>query len=196
MSFDDFYDAALASGMDFTPKEIEDADGNMIPNPEYGGDEAFATKKTFDKLSNYNSNSNTSLDPKNPTTLASEFSAIKGKETDSQDQAAPVVLKAFTVGLAKLQESYGSSLDIKVEGVDVDYNSTNEIVVTYKDPVTGNIVPHTFKYKEDNTKLQSEVDAKINEIIDAYNSSKASGKNKPVGSGVSPKVDAWGNVIK
>ena len=192
MSFDEFYDAALASGMDFTPKEIEDADGNMIPNPEYGGDEAFATKKTFDKLSNYNSNSNTSLDPKNPTTLASEFSAIKGKETDSQDQAAPVVLKAFTVGLAKLQENYGSSLDIKVEGVDVFAKSTNEIVVSYRDPVTGKKDTHTFKYKEDNTKLQSEVDVKINEIIDAYNTSKSGSKPTP---GVTGKVDAFGNVI-
>ena len=78
----------------------------------------------------------------------------------------------------------------------MDYDSTNEIVVTYRDPVTGNVVPHTFKYKEDNTKLQSEVDAKINKIIDAYNTSRASGKNKPKGSGASPTVDAFGNVIK
>ena len=130
--------------------------------------------------------------PKNPTTLASEFSAIKGKETDSQDQAAPVVLKAFTVGLAKLQENYGSSLDIKVEGVDVFAKSTNEIVVSYRDPVTGKKDTHTFKYKEDNTKLQSEVDVKINEIIDAYNTSKSGSKPTP---GVTGKVDAFGNVI-
>ena len=195
MSFDEFYESALASGMDFTPKEIEDADGNMIPNPEYGGDEAFATKKTFNKLDNYNSNSNISLDPKNPTSMSDEFMVIPGSDFNSQEKAAPVVLKAFNLGLDKVQKSYGSSLDIKVSSKD-ESGSTNSITITYKDPVTEKEVPVTFEYEEDNAKLQSDVDAAINKIIDAYNSSKASGKNKPVGSGVSPKVDAWGNVIK
>ena len=194
MSFDDFYDSAIKSGMDFTPKEIEDADGNMIPNPAYGADEEFGTKKQIEKISNYSSDDYTDLNQTKSMSL--EFQAIPGSDTDSQEKAAPVVLKAFNQGLDKLQRDYGSSLDIKVEGVDVDYDSTNEIVVTYRDPVTGKKDTHTFKYNEDNTKLQSEVDAKINEIIDAYNTRRASGKNKPEGSGASPTVDIFGNVIK
>ena len=193
MSFDDFYDSAIKSGMDFTPKEIEDADGNMIPNPAYGADEEFGTKKQIEKISNYSSNDYTDLNQTKSMSL--EFQAIPGSDTDSQEKAAPVVLKAFNQGLDKVQRAYGSSLDIKVDSKD-ESGYTNSITVTYRDPVTGKKDTHTFKYNEDNTKLQSEVDAKINEIIDAYNSSKASGKNKPVGSGASPNVDAFGNVIK
>ena len=193
MSFDDFYDSAIKSGMDFTPKEIEDADGNMIPNPAYGADEEFGTKKQIEKISNYSSNDYTDLNQTKSMSL--EFQAIPGSEDDSQEKAAPVVLKAFNQGLDKVQRAYGSSLDIKVDSKD-ESGYTNSITVTYRDPVTGKKDTHTFKYNEDNTKLQSEVDAKINEIIDAYNSSKASGKNKPVGSGASPNVDAFGNVIK
>jgi len=192
MSFDDFYDAALKSGMDFTPKEIEDADGNMIPNPEYGGDEAFSTKTQIEKISNYNSDDFTDLNQ--TKSLSLEFKAIPS-EDDNQEKAAPVVLKAFNKGLDKVQRAYGSSLAITVDSND-EWGGENTITVKYKDPVTEKIVPHTFKYNDDNTKLQSEVDAKINEIIDAYNTSRASGENKPVGSGASGKVDAFGNVIQ
>jgi len=192
MSFDEFYDAALKSGMDFTPKEIEDADGNMIPNPEYGGDEAFSTKTQIEKISNYNSDDFTDLNQ--TKSLSLEFKAIPS-EDDNQEKAAPVVLKAFNKGLDKVQRAYGSSLAITVDSND-EWGGENTITVKYKDPVTEKIVPHTFKYNDDNTKLQSEVDAKINEIIDAYNTSRASGENKPVGSGASGKVDAFGNVIQ
>ena len=192
MSFDDFYDAALKSGMDFTPKEIEDADGNMIPNPEYGGDEAFSTKTQIEKISRYSSNDYTDLNQ--TKSLSLEFKAIPS-EDDNQEKAAPVVLKAFNKGLDKVQRAYGSSLAITVDSND-EWGGENTITVKYKDPVTEKIVPHTFKYNDDNTKLQSEVDAKINEIIDAYNTSRASGENKPVGSGASGKVDAFGNVIQ
>ena len=176
MSFDDFYDAALKSGMDFTPKEIEDADGNMIPNPEYGGDEAFSTKTQIEKISNYNSDDFTDLNQ--TKSLSLEFKAIPS-EDDNQEKAAPVVLKAFNKGLDKVQRAYGSSLAITVDSND-EWGGENTITVKYKDPVTEKIVPHTFKYNDDNTKLQSEVDAKINEIIDAYNTSRASGEDKPV----------------
>ena len=192
MSFDDFYDAALKSGMDFTPKEIEDADGNMIPNPEYGGDEAFSTKTQIEKISLYSSDDFTDLNQ--TKSLSLEFQAIPS-EDDNQEKAAPVVLKAFNKGLDKVQRAYGSSLAITVDSND-EWGGENTITVKYKDPVTGKVVPHTFKYNDDNTKLQSEVDAKINEIIDAYNTSRASGENKPVGSGASGKVDAFGNVIQ
>ena len=192
MSFDDFYDAALKSGMDFTPKEIEDADGNMIPNPEYGGDESFSTKTQIEKISLYSSDDFTDLNQ--TKSLSLEFKAIPS-EDDNQEKAAPVVLKAFNKGLDKVQRAYGSSLAITVDSND-EWGGENTITVKYKDPVTEKIVPHTFKYNDDNTKLQSEVDAKINEIIDAYNTSRASGENKPVGSGASGKVDAFGNVIQ
>ena len=180
MSFDDFYDSAIKSGMDFTPKEIEDADGNMIPNPAYGGDEEFGTKKQIEKISLYSSDDFTDLNQTKSMSL--EFQAIPGSEDDSQEKAAPVVLKAFNLGLDKLQRAYGSSLDIKVDSKD-ESGYTNSITVSYRDPVTGKKDTHTFKYNEDNTKLQSEVDAKINEIIDAYNTSRASGENAPGGSG-------------
>tara|TARA_R100001369_G_scaffold17944_3_gene33348 strand:- start:287 stop:2392 length:2106 start_codon:yes stop_codon:yes gene_type:complete len=176
MSFDDFYDAALKSGMDFTPKEIEDADGNMIPNPEYGGDEAFSTKTQIEKISLYSSDDFTDLNQ--TKSLSLEFQAIPS-EDDNQEKAAPVVLKAFNKGLDKVQRAYGSSLAITVDSND-EWGGENTITVKYKDPVTGKVVDHTFKYNDDNTKLQSEVDAKINEIIDAYNTSRASGEDKPV----------------
>lgn len=89
---------------------------------------------------------------------------------------------------------YGSSLDVKIGFNDV-FGGDNEITYSYKDPVTGKTVSDKFIYNDDNTKLQSEVDSKINEIIDAYNAKQASGKNKPVGSGASGKVDAFGNPV-
>tara|TARA_R110000851_G_scaffold12650_11_gene43730 strand:+ start:2470 stop:4578 length:2109 start_codon:yes stop_codon:yes gene_type:complete len=192
LSFDDFYDAALESGMDFTAKEIKGANGKMIPNPDYGGDEGFATKRTFDKLSNYSSGDNISMDPKNTETMSDEFGEIPGSDFNSQEKAAPVVLKAFNLGLDKLQKSYGSSLDIKVSSKD-ESGSTNSITVTYKDPVTEKQIPVTFKYKEDNAKLQSDVDAEINKIIDAYNTSKSNKKSSTSSSG---KLDVFGNPIK
>ena len=180
MSFDDFYDSAIKSGMDFTPKMIEDEDGNMIPNKAYGADEDFGTKTQIEKISRYSSNDYTDLNQ--TKSMALEFEAIPGSEDDSQEKAAPVVLKAFNQGLRNLEKAYGSTLGIKVDSKD-ESGYTNSITVKYKDPVTEKQTSHTFKYNEDNTKLQSEVDAKINEIIDAYNTSRESGKNTPGGSG-------------
>ena len=180
MSFDDFYDSAIKSGMDFTPKMIKDEKGNMIPNPAYGADEEFGTKTQIEKISRYSSNDYTDLNQ--TKSMALEFEAIPGSESDSQEKAAPVVLKAFNQGLRNLEKAYGSTLGIKVDSKD-ESGYTNSITVKYKDPVTEKQTSHTFKYNEDNTKLQSEVDAKINEIIDAYNTSRESGKNTPGGSG-------------
>ena len=180
MSFDDFYDSAIKSGMDFTPKMIKDEKGNMIPNQAYGADEDFGTKTQIEKISRYSSNDYTDLNQ--TKSMALEFEAIPGSEDDSQEKAAPVVLKAFNQGLRNLEKAYGSTLGIKVDSKD-ESGYTNSITVKYKDPVTEKQTSHTFKYNEDNTKLQSEVDAKINEIIDAYNTSRESGKNTPGGSG-------------
>lgn len=180
MSFDDFYDAAIKNGMDFTPKMIKDEKGNMVPNKAYGADEEFGTKTQIEKISRYSSNDYTDLNQ--TKSMALEFEAIPGSEDDSQEKAAPVVLKAFNQGLRNLEKAYGSTLGIKVDSKD-ESGYTNSITVKYKDPVTEKQTSHTFKYNEDNTKLQSEVDAKINEIIDAYNTSRESGKNTPGGSG-------------
>ena len=187
MSFDDFYDSAIKSGMDFTPKMIRSKDNpgpddnpNMIPNKAYGADEDFGTKTQIEKISRYSSNDYTDLNQ--TKSMALEFEAIPGSESNSQEKAAPVVLKAFNQGLRNLEKAYGSTLGIKVDSKN-ESGYTNSITVKYKDPVTGKVVPHTFKYNDDNTKLQSEVDAKINEIIDAYNTSRESGKNTPGGSG-------------
>jgi len=186
MSFDEFYDAALKSGMDFTPKEIEDADGNMIPNPEYGGDEAFSTKTQIEKISNYNSDNFTDLNQ--TKSIALEFKGLVDADgdpgyRDNFVDAAPVVKKAFSQGLKNVEKAYGSSLDVVVSYNDVVASGDNEIIYSYKDPVTGKKVSDKFIYNDDNTKLQSEVDSKINEIIDAYNTSRASGEKKPVVSG-------------
>jgi len=177
MSFDQFYDAAIENGMDFTPKEIKDENGNMIPNPDYGGDEVFGTKEQIEKIRRYSSDDIQLIGDKE-VALSLEFQAIPS-EDDNQEKAAPVVAKAFNQGLRDLEKAYGSSLGIVVDSND-EWGGENTITVKYKDPVTGKVVPHTFKYNDDNTKLQSEVDAKINEIIDAYNTSRASGENKPV----------------
>ena len=185
MSFDDFYDAAIKNGMDFTPKMIKDEKGNMVPNKAYGADEEFGTKTQIEKISNYNSDDFTDLNQ--TKSMALEFQGLVNEKGDSGYtnnfvKAAPVVKKAFSQGLKNVEKAYGSSLDVKVSYKD-ESGGVNSITVTYKDPVTGNVVPHTFKYDDDNTKLQSEVDAKINEIIDAYNASRESGENTPGGSG-------------
>ena len=177
MSFDQFYDAAIENGMDFTPKEIKDENGNMIPNPDYGGDEVFGTKEQIEKIRRYSSD-DIQLIGEKEVALSLEFQAIPS-EDDNQEKAAPVVAKAFNQGLRDLEKAYGSSLGIVVDSND-EWGGENTITVKYKNPVTGKVVNHTFKYNDDNTKLQSEVDAKINEIIDAYNTSRASGENKPV----------------
>ena len=186
MSFDDFYDAAIKSGMDFTPKMIKDENGNMIPNKNYGADEDFGTKTEIEKIRNYNSDDFTDLDQ--TQSMALEFKGIVNADGNSNfpnnfKKAAPVVKKAFTQGLRQLEKVYGSSLDVKIGFNDVLASGDNEITYSYKDPVTGKTVSDKFIYDDDNTKLQSEVDAKINEIIDAYNANQASGKNKPDVSG-------------
>ena len=178
MSFDQFYDAAIANGMDFTPKEIKDENGNMIPNPDYGGDEVFGTKEQIEKIRRYSSDDIRLIGDKE-VALSLDFQAIPGSEDDSQEKAAPVVLKAFNQGLRDVEKAYGSSLSITVDSFD-ETGYTNSITVKYRDPVTGEMDKKKFLYDEDNTKLQSEVDAHINKIIDAYNTSRASGENKPV----------------
>jgi len=185
MSFDDFYDSAIKNGMDFTPKMIKDEKGNMIPNPAYGADEEFGTKTQIEKISNYDSDDFTDLNQ--TKSMALEFQGLVDADgdpdyTNNFVDAAPVVKKAFSQGLKNVEKAYGSSLDVKVSYKD-ESGGVNSITVTYKDPVTGNVVPHTFKYDDNPTSLQSEVDAKINEIIDAYNASRESGKNTPGGSG-------------
>ena len=186
MSFDDFYDAAIKNGMDFTPKMIKDEKGNMIPNPAYGADEEFGTKTQIEKISNYNSDDFTDLNQ--TKSMALEFQGLVDADgdpdyTDNFIDAAPVVKKAFSQGLKNVEKAYGSSLDIEVSYNDVYASGDNEIIYSYKDPVTGKVVSDKFIYNDDNTKLQSEVDKKINEIIDAYNASRESGKNAPGGSG-------------
>jgi hypothetical protein len=182
MSFDDFYDSAIKSGMDFTPKMIKDKKGNMIPNPDYGADEDFGTKTQIEKISNYNSDDFTDLNQ--TKSMALEFQGLVDEKgdpnyTDNFVDAAPVVKKAFSQGLKNVEKAYGSSLNIEVSYNDVYASGDNEIIYSYKDPVTGKVVSDKFIYNDDNTKLQSEVDKKINEIIDAYNASRASGENTP-----------------
>jgi hypothetical protein len=120
--------------------------------------------------------------------MALEFQGLVDKNgkpgyTDNFVDAAPVVLKAFNQGLRNVEKAYGSSLGIEVSYNDKFGSGDNEIIYSYKDPVTGKVVSDKFIYNDDNTKLQSEVDKKINEIIDAYNASRESGKNAPGGSG-------------
>jgi len=185
MSFDDFYDSAIKNGMDFTPKMIKDKKGNMIPNPDYGADENFGTKTQIEKISNYNSND--FIDLNQTKSMAQEFEGlVKDGDTGYTDNfvdAAPVVKKAFSQGLKDVEKAYGSSLNIEVSYNDVFASGDNEIIYSYKDPVTGKVVSDKFIYNDDNTKLQSEVDKKINEIIDAYNASRASKKNTSEDSG-------------
>ena len=113
--------------------------------------------------------------------------------TDNFVDAAPVVKKAFSQGLKNVEKAYGSSLNIEVSYNDVYASGDNEIIYSYKDPVTEKQIPVTFKYKEDNAKLQSDVDAEINKIIDAYNTSKSNKKSSTSSSG---KLDVFGNPIK
>lgn len=187
MSFDDFYDAAIKNGMDFTPKMIKDEKGNMVPNKAYGADEEFGTKTQIEKISRYSSD-NIVMVGETEVSMALEFQGLVDADgdpdyTDNFVDAAPVVLKAFNQGLRNVEKAYGSSLGIEVSYNDVYASGDNEIIYSYKDPVTGKVVSDKFIYNDDNTKLQSEVDKKINEIIDAYNASRESGKNTPGGSG-------------
>ena len=187
MSFDDFYDAAIKNGMDFTPKMIKDEKGNMVPNKAYGADEEFGTKTQIEKISRYSSD-NIVMVGETEVSMALEFQGLVDKNgkpgyTDNFVDAAPVVLKAFNQGLRNVEKAYGSSLGIEVSYNDVYASGDNEIIYSYKDPVTGKVVSDKFIYNDDNTKLQSEVDKKINEIIDAYNASRESGENTPGGSG-------------
>jgi hypothetical protein len=187
MSFDDFYDAAIKNGMDFTPKMIKDEKGNMVPNKAYGADEEFGTKTQIEKISRYSSD-NIVMVGETEVSMALEFQGLVDKNgkpgyTDNFVDAAPVVLKAFNQGLRNVEKAYGSSLGIEVSYNDKFGSGDNEIIYSYKDPVTGKVVSDKFIYNDDNTKLQSEVDKKINEIIDAYNASRASGENAPGGSG-------------
>jgi hypothetical protein len=187
MSFDDFYDAAIKNGMDFTPKMIKDEKGNMVPNKAYGADEEFGTKTQIEKISRYSSD-NIVMVGETEVSMALEFQGLVDKNgkpgyTDNFVDAAPVVLKAFNQGLRNVEKAYGSSLGIEVSYNDKFGSGDNEIIYSYKDPVTGKVVSDKFIYNDDNTKLQSEVDKKINEIIDAYNASRASGETTPGGSG-------------
>jgi len=153
----------------WTPRFI-----NGAANPLWKGDEEFGTTRNFQPINTYNSD-NAFVDSTMTTTMNSEFAAIPD-ETDNFLKAAPVVKKAFTKGLEKLERNFGSSLGVTVSTNDAS-GSTNDIIVQYKDPSTNQNVSKTFKYDADNTKLQSEVDAEINKIINAYNTKNAGSTN-------------------
>jgi len=153
----------------WTPRFI-----NGVANPDWKGDEAFGTTRNFQPINTYNSD-NAFVDSTMTTTMNSEFAAIPD-ETDNFLKAAPVVKKAFTKGLEKLERNFGSSLGVTVSTNDAS-GSTNDIIVQYKDPSTNQNVSKTFRYDADNTKLQSEVDAEINKIINAYNTKNANTTN-------------------
>lgn len=153
----------------WTPRFI-----NGAANPDWKGDEEFGTTRNFQPINNYNSD-NAFVDSTMTTTMNSEFAAIPD-ETNNFLKAAPVVKKAFTKGLEKLERNFGSSLGVTVSTNDAS-GSTNDIIVQYKDPSTNQNVSKTFKYNADNTKLQSEVDAEINKIINAYNTKNAGSTN-------------------
>lgn len=153
----------------WTPRFI-----NGAANPLWKGDEEFGTTRNFQPINTYNSD-NAFVDSTMTTTMNSEFAAIPD-ETDNFLKAAPVVKKAFTKGLEKLERNFGSSLGVTVSTNDTS-GATNDIIVQYKDPSTNQNVSKTFKYDADNTKLQSEVDAEINKIINAYNTKNAGSTN-------------------
>lgn len=167
MSFDELVQSDPANK--WTPRFI-----NGAANPLWKGDEEFGTTRNFQPINTYNSD-NAFVDSTMTTTMNSEFAAIPD-ETDNFLKAAPVVKKAFTKGLEKLERNFGSSLGVTVSTNDAS-GSTNDIIVQYKDPSTNQNVSKTFKYDADNTKLQSEVDAEINKIINAYNTKNAGSTN-------------------
>ena len=168
MSFDQMVDSDPANK--WTTRFLP----NGQVNPDWKGDEEFGTTRNYKSLNNYNSD-NTYTDGSMTTTMNSEFTAIPD-ERNNYLKAAPVVKKAFSKGLEKLERNLGSSMGITVSTFDAS-GSTNDIIVQYKDPVTNQNVSKTFGYDADNSKLQSEVDAEINRIIDAYNASKAGTTN-------------------
>jgi len=153
----------------WTPRFI-----NGAANPLWKGDEEFGTTRNFQPINTYNSD-NAFVDSTMTTTMNSEFAAIPD-ETDNFLKAAPVVKKAFTKGLEKLERNFGSSLGVTVSTNDTS-GATNDIIVQYKDPSTNQNVSKTFRYDADNTLLQSEVDAEINKIINAYNTKNAGSTN-------------------
>ena len=143
-------------------------------NPDWKGDEEFGTTRNYKSLNNYNSD-NAFTDASMTATMSQEFAAIPD-ERSNYLKAAPVVKKAFTKGLEKLERNLGSSIGLTVSTFNAS-GSTNDIIVKYKDPVTNQNITKTFGYDADNAKLQGEVDAEINRIIDAYNTSKAGTTN-------------------
>ena len=153
----------------WTPRFINGA-ANLL----WKGDEEFGTTRNFQPINTYNSD-NAFVDSTMTTTMNSEFAAIPD-ETDNFLKAAPVVKKAFTKGLEKLERNFGSSLGVTVSTNDTS-GATNDIIVQYKDPSTNQNVSKTFRYDADNTLLQSEVDAEINKIINAYNTKNAGSTN-------------------
>ena len=50
---------------------------------------------------------------------------------------------------------------------------TNEIIVSYKDPLDGVVKDYTIKYDADNTKLESDVENIANKVIKDYNQKNA-----------------------
>ena len=168
MSFDQMVDSDPANK--WTTRFLP----NGQVNPDWKGDEEFGTTRNYKSLNNYNSD-NAFTDGSMTTTMNSEFAAIPD-ERNNYLKAAPVVKKAFSKGLEKLERNLGSSIGLTVSTFNAS-GSTNDIIVKYKDPVTNQNITKTFGYDADNSKLQGEVDAEINRIIDAYNTSKAGTTN-------------------
>ena len=182
MSFDQWYQDALDDGFSFTPRMIDDGNGNMISNPKYKGDETSSTTEKIKPVNLYSSGGDYT-DLNMTKTVADEYALI-GDGRDNFEEATPVVMKSLERGLSVIPGARG----ITVTGKDVSWKSTNDIIVTFNDPVTGKPGKKTFKFDSDTTKLQGEVDMFINEQIELYNDSlKSSSK---------PEVNTKGNASR
>jgi len=169
MSFEDFYKEAIEAGVNFAPRMVDDGTGTMIPNEKYKGDEDSSTVEDFDDIPQYRS-SDEPIDPldfdgKNGF-MTDDYAAIPSGQGNYR-KAAPVVMKSVERGLATIPGNRG----VSVTTIDTD-GSTNDIVITYNDSVTGKKRTETIRYDDDNTKLQGDVDTFINNQIAQYNESK------------------------
>jgi len=165
MSFDQFYQDAIDDGFSFTPRMIDNGSGTMVPNPDYKGDETTSTTENIRPIELYSSGSDYT-DLNFTKTLADEYALIP-KGRDNFEAATPVVMKSVERGLSAIPGARG----ITVTSNDVRFDSTNEIIVNFNNPVTGKPDKKVFKFNEDTTKLQGDVDVFINEQIQLYNDS-------------------------
>ncbi len=198
ISFDAWYNQAIEEDPNmFTPHLMDNPDfdeeaaetpfggtnAKLIKNPNFKGSELTSTVESFETIDSYKATDDF-FDTTGAVTASTSFQAIPN-EPGNFEQASSVVKTALGNAWRNIPDT---NLSVTYKDVKALFGeSTNEIIVSYKDPLDGAVKEYVIKYDADNTKLESDVENIANKVIKDYNQKNANSQFG--GSGVAGGVD-------